>query len=102
MKNMTKEQASQLINDTADKLKKGGFNYLLFASKPTGKKMSGFAEQSIVAMIEALSPADFISALVGYAFDEPKFMGTLISVTQQLNYIIESDRQHDLEEQDNL
>lgn len=48
MGKMTKEQALQLIEKTADQLKKGGFNFFLFASKPTGARMPGFTEQSIL------------------------------------------------------
>lgn len=95
---MTKEQALQLIEKTADQLKKGGFDFLLFASKPTGARMAGFTEQSIVAIMEAGKPADLTSALTTYAIDEPRFTGLLMCVCQQIDDIMDDARKHDKEE----
>lgn len=95
---MTKEQALQLIEKTANKLEKGGFDFLLFASKPTGEKVSGFAEQSIVAMMEANQPADLVSAIATHALEEPRFMGVLLTVHQQIDNILEDARKHEKEE----
>lgn len=95
---MTKEQALQLIEKTADQLKKGGFDFLLFASKPTGARMPGFTEQSIVAIMEANKPADLVSGLTTYALDEPRFTGLLMCVCQQVDDIMDDARKHEKED----
>lgn len=98
MKEMSKEQALQIIEKTADQLKKGGFNLFLFASKPTGATVPGFAEQSIVAMLDANHTADLISSLVGYTLNDPQFMNILMCVHQQIYDLIEDAKKHEREE----
>lgn len=97
MGKMTKEQVLQLIEKTADLLKKGGFDFFLFASRPTGERTAGFTEQSIVAMMEANKPADLVSSLTTYALDEPRFTGLLMCVCQQVDDIMDDSRKHEKE-----
>ena len=85
MADLTKEEVLQLLDKTADKLKKGGYNLLLIASKPNGAKMP----QNTVAVAEGTS-AELISTLVDYATGEPKFMAVMMCAQQQIADLIES------------
>ena len=86
---MTKEQALQIIQRTGEQLKEGGFDFLLFASKPTGARVDCFAEQTIVSMLKAEKIDDFVSALAVYTIEEQGFMKVLVDVGEEIGAILD-------------
>ena len=85
---MNDKQALALLEKTADKLKKDGYNLLLFASKPTSKTAADDTKESIVGVMEASKPSDLIAALSDWILIDTRFASVFLTVIQQAKDVL--------------